>query len=106
MLGARITLFTGLPDSNFHLLLLSAAVRKKQRYPTTVRDLRVALEAFVVGLSPNRSILHDESRSCDKESCCGRPKRTVSWSSRVTTRLLHSRREAVLDHHALNQHSL
>jgi len=46
MLGARITFFTGLPDSNFHSLLLSAAVRKKQRYSTTVRDLGVALEAF------------------------------------------------------------
>jgi hypothetical protein len=65
---------------------------------------------FAVGLSPIRSILHDEiaraSRSCDEEFCCERPRRKAFWFSHVTTRLLHLRREAVLDHQALNQHFL
>jgi hypothetical protein len=46
MLSARITLFARLPNSNFHLPLLSAAVRKKQRYFTTLREFGDAFEAF------------------------------------------------------------
>jgi hypothetical protein len=47
MPNAGITFFARLPNSNFHSLLLSAAVRKKQRYFITVIGLGVFVERVV-----------------------------------------------------------